>query len=324
MSRFRIPLERTRDASEGLGWSSQVSGLTAVVLFLFLAGGGVFVSSHAAPGLAAKGPGKGTDSAASAGHENALRAEFVEAIGRSLKAAGVDASVDSSAGVLRLGPGSVSFKVGQAWLIGRPLEEIDRVGAILEKASACLASGKNKAQAAPGVLDASLATGSQPCGEPESMASVDFACKPSYAALSLDAILVEGHADTRPYAQPGRRFRDNLNLSSARGETVMRRLYACTPGLARMANGKGQPLVGIASHSTQRPLADTEPTAEANRRVEFRFVIGSAQAATAKSTGTTPTTGTASEDPMDDENLPAIDETAESDTESGTEGDSEE
>jgi|GEM_PF-4252514 len=323
MSRFRIPLERTRDASEGLGWSSQVSGLTAAVLFLFLAGGGVFVSSHAAPGLAAKTSGKLTDhGVAAAGKESALRADFVEAIGRSLKAAGVDASVDANAGVLRLGPGSVSFKVGQAWLIGRPLEEIDRVGAVLEKASACLASGKSRAQAAPSVLDTSIATRSQACSEAEALASVNFACKPAYAALALDTILVEGHADGRPYAQPGRQFRDNLNLSSARGETVMRRLYACTPGLAGLANGKGQPLVGVASHSTQRPLTGAEPTAEANRRVEFRFVLGTAGAGTAsgapaatqavgaKGAAAAPSTSSTNEKPLDDEDLPVIDETA--------------
>jgi hypothetical protein len=260
-------MERAETGLSGLGWGSQITGLAAVALFLFLVGGVAWAGSHLrATELASKLHDQG---GAAAGE--ALRAKFLQAIAASLETAGVESTVDAEIGTLRLGPRSVSFKVGQAWLIGRPLEQIDTVGAVLAQATACL-SKQPQGYAAPSVLDAR--PGLQACTAAEKISTKEFTCQPEFAALPLDAVLVEGHADARAYAVPGRQFKDNLNLSSARAETVLRRLYACTPALSGLANPQGHPLVALGAYSTQRPAQTSDPLSEANRRVEFRFVLG--------------------------------------------------
>jgi hypothetical protein len=270
MTRFRVPMEKVDSEQSSVGFGSQVSGLAAAAVFLLVTGSAAWITQGVnAANLAAKEvahevpPSQGNPQAA-------LRARFLKAIDASLREAGVESSVDQGAGTLRLGPTSVAFKRGQAWLLGRPLEHIDIVGTVLSKAAQCLPKAP-EAYAAPSVVDAR--PGMQACTPEETLTQVSFACEPEFANLKLDALLVEGHADAHAYSVPGRQFKDNLNLSSARGETVLRRLYACTPGVAALANAQGQPLVSLGAHSTQRPAVVADPQGEANRRVEFRFVL---------------------------------------------------
>lgn len=278
MTRFRVPLEKLDSEQSSVGFGAQVSGLAATAVFLLLVGAAAWMAQGVnAAGLAAKVNVHGVPGAKSDA-QALLRARFLKAIDASLRAAGVDSSIDEGNGTLRLGPASVAFKVGQAWLVGKPLEHVDIVGAVLSKAAACLPK-PSQGYAAPSVLDAR--PGLQACTAPETLAAVAFTCAPEFSKLKLDAVLVEGHADARAYAVPGRQFKDNLNLSSARGETVLRRLHACTPSVASAANAQGQPLVSLGAHSTQRPAVANDPEGEANRRVEFRFVLDTRTSASA-------------------------------------------
>lgn len=303
MTRFRVPMEKVDTEQSSVGWGSQVSALAAASVFLLLLGSGAWLTQAVnAESLSAKGNAPLTTGPDA--NQSALRARFLKAIDTSLRSAGVESVANEAAGTLRLGPRSVSFKLGQAWLMGRPLEHIDLVGAVLAKAAACLPKS-TATYAAPSVLDSR--PGTQACTPPEILSEVSFACAPEFAQLKLDSVLVEGHADARPYSVPGRQFKDNLNLSSARGETVLRRLYACTPELAALANPQGEPLVSLGAHSTQRPAAADDPQGEANRRVEFRFVLDTRQSAQSSALPTQSSAVGASEDESteDEASLPA-------------------
>lgn len=272
--RGRIPLER-EPSNEGIGWGSQVTGLTAVALFLFLVGSVAWLSSAKRQQelLAAKPNAHGVGAPSAAGMAlEALRADFLEAFSKALDDASVDHALDAENGTVRLGPGAVSFKVGKASLSGKPLAVLDRVGALLARAAECLPKAPSDYQA-PSVMN--QPAGLRACASEAELAGVELACKPEWKKLAFEAVLVEGHADARPYAAGGRAFKDNLNLSSARGETVMRRLYACAPELASFTNPRGLPAIGVAAHSTQRPMEIDDPLGEGNRRVELRFLLAS-------------------------------------------------
>lgn len=272
--RGRTPFER-EPSHEGIGWGSQVASLTTVALFLFLVGSVAWLSSAKRHRelLAAKPIAKSTaPSARKDAALEALRAGFLDAFSKSLDEAGVDHALDAEHGTVRLAPGAVSFKVGQASLSSKPLVVIDRVGALLSRAAECLSRAPSTYEA-PSVM--TQPAGLRACATDAELASVDLACKPEWRRLAFEAVLVEGHADARPYAARGSAFKDNLDLSGARGETVMRRLFACNPQLGAFTNPRGLPAIGVAAHSTQRPLEIDDPLGEGNRRVEFRFLLAS-------------------------------------------------
>ena len=57
-----------------------------------------------------------------------------------------------------------------------------------------------------------------------------YECREETLPWLLETLLIEGHTDDVPVAA-GRRFRDNLELSSIRAATVQRMIIACEPGV---------------------------------------------------------------------------------------------
>ncbi len=271
MSRWRIPLERGDREYASLGWGSQVTVLGAFSAFLFL--GGALAWGASIKGNEERAAKARILPPVTVDAQARTRTLFLQAVSSALQGAGVDHALDAASGTLRVGPGSVSFKVGQAWLLGRPLEEVDKIGVVLAQALTCLPKPPST-YTAPDVAHLEQAPGMQGCSLQEALGVPEFQCTREFSKLALEAILVEGHADARPFPAAGKRNKDNLSLSSARGETVLRRLYACHPALAGFSNARGLPLVGVGGHSTQRPVPESDPNAESNRRVEFRFILG--------------------------------------------------
>ena len=247
----KIAEASTLDSEIAVGDDTSVEGNTT-------AGG----KAHAAHGT--KLSAKALSSKVSAA-SFAARKSFLEALSNTLSQQGVKVRVFPESGMLRISAKSVVFPVGQALLKPESLGNFDRVGAVLEKALACVKPSNAALYKAP----ASMASYSRlACS---SQAQIEFACSPEFKSLSLNAVQLEGHADARPIS--GGHFKDNLELSSARAESLLRRMQSCQPGLSQFANAQGNPLLNVAAHSTQQPAEKENPLADANRRVELRFLM---------------------------------------------------
>jgi flagellar motor protein MotB len=111
----------------------------------------------------------------------------------------------------------------------------------------------------------------------------------------VDAVFVEGHTDADPML-PGARYRDNLELSTARAANTWRALMGIdAPGAAADAppdaelyaapsaagtlmalrNRDGRPVVSVSGYGDQRPVAEnlTEEGKRANRRIDLRLLM---------------------------------------------------
>lgn len=86
----------------------------------------------------------------------------------------------------------------------------------------------------------------------------------------LEAIYVEGHTDALP-PRRGTRFRTNWELSSARAIAAYNELRTLSPGLPLLENAQGQAMLGVSAYGEKRQISQT--SREANRRVEFRFLL---------------------------------------------------
>lgn len=107
-------------------------------------------------------------------------------------------------------------------------------------------------------------------GKPMDPAAVPCG-KGSVASPVVETLLIEGHTDSR--VVQGGRFRDNLDLSAARASEVLRMMRACEPGLDRLRNASGQPVVSVTGYADMR-LADTaDPWASGNRRIDLRVLM---------------------------------------------------
>ena len=268
---------------------NNTAGLIAGVLFVFLAMAGAWyaaVGNFQAQAVAATDELEGTEDkgtedtlaepskvklgakalgGSTASSAVATRKAFLGALLNALSQQGVKARVFPENGILRISAKSVVFPVGQAHLKPESLGGFDRVGTLLEKALACVKPSGAAVYKAPAAMAAF--SGAACSQAPE----VQFECADTFKNLSFNAIQLEGHADARPIASS--LYKDNLALSSARAETLLRRLQSCQPGLLQMANAQGNPLLNVASHSTQQPAEKENPLADANRRVELRFLI---------------------------------------------------
>jgi len=93
------------------------------------------------------------------------------------------------------------------------------------------------------------------------------------AAQRLESVFIEGHADNTPIRTA--QFPDNWALSTARAKNTCQEMFRQSPALERLANGRGQPLIGVAGYGDLRPVAGNE-TAEGravNRRIDIRIAL---------------------------------------------------
>jgi chemotaxis protein MotB len=182
----------------------------------------------------------------------AARTTLLETLDRQLLARGLQVSIDTRTGVLRL-PEDVLFDRGQADLTPRGQAAVAILGGALTRVLPCY-------------------TYPRPAG----------ACAASLH--DLDALFIEGHTDRDVLAGRGA-LRDNLDLSVARAANTYRALVAAAPGLAALRNhapgGRTpQPVLSVAGYGADRPI-DTGDTPEAkarNRRIDLRFLMATPEA----------------------------------------------
>ena len=194
--------------------------------------------------------------------------KFLGALSAALKRAGVSNKSVEASGTIRLGANVAVFPVGTATLPPSMLAKVDKVGIVLSQALKCL-DQKPVEKPSPNILlEGTQMLACQGSATEQSY----FQCDTSFSSLSLESILLEGHADARAVKRGSSSFKDNLNLSSSRGEHVLRRLYSCSPKLGSIGNAEGQALFGASGHSTQRFAVQGEQLDASNRRVEIKFI----------------------------------------------------
>lgn len=147
-------------------------------------------------------------------------------------------------GILRL-PEELLFDSGSAVLRGDGERALRELATVLARVLPCYSR-------APAAARADCPDGAQPI---------------------LEAVLVEGHTDDVPIH--GGPFRDNWELSAARGVNTFKALVEFQPSLDLLRNARGEALLGVAAYEARRPVA-REPTPEArrrNRRIDLRFLL---------------------------------------------------
>jgi len=97
------------------------------------------------------------------------------------------------------------------------------------------------------------------------------------ARLALDAIYIEGHADSRPRSGP----RDNWDLSVERAAAAYRAILTYRPSLADLRNAQAVHLLGLSGYGSARLLqaGDREEDHARNRRIEVRLLLAPPSAA---------------------------------------------
>lgn len=87
----------------------------------------------------------------------------------------------------------------------------------------------------------------------------------------VDAVFVEGHTDKNPFAQPGREYDDNWDLSSARARKVFDEMKLSNGRLVGFQNENGELLFSVSGYAESRPVSAVAD--EPNRRIDLRFVM---------------------------------------------------
>lgn len=198
-----------------------------------------------------------------------VRVEFLTDVKETLAKHGVESELVPNDGLLRISTKNVLFPVGVSFVPSEQNRAVDVVAAVLEKALSCTPS----TPASIAVKNALAAFDLSQCDTANpAPASIDFFCKDSFRALDLSSVLVQGHADMRPLVGH-KNYKDNLELSAARSQSLLRRFYGCTPALKIRYNTQGLPLFNTAAYATQRPAVLQDGLSDENRRMELQFIV---------------------------------------------------
>ena len=180
------------------------------------------------------------------------RAHLLEALRDRLTVSGIAVEIDPTQGVLRLTENAVPFPLAEDQPVPQAGATLRRLALTLDEILPCFtASTRSSPERRDGCLR--------------------FA-DPTRHASNVDVLLIEGHTDSRRLSG-GRRFEDNLELSGARAAAVWRILNREAPGLADLRNRSGLKILSISGYADQRPLVTADPLADANRRIDLRFVM---------------------------------------------------
>jgi chemotaxis protein MotB len=170
----------------------------------------------------------------------AARAEVLRELKERLSNASINVEVDEQRGILRL-PEKLVFQQGSAVLGLQEKAKVDTLARVL-------------AEVLPPYTD----SGNKP--------------------IKLEAIFIEGHTDSIPINNS--RFRDNIELSTARAREVFLEITSARPSLGEVRNRDGQYLFSTSGYAERRPCAsNATPDGRArNRRIDLRIVMASPSA----------------------------------------------
>jgi len=178
---------------------------------------------------------------------DATRAQILSQIQQSLKQKGVEVSIDTQNGVLRL-PDSILFDSGRDQLKPEGEAAVGKLSMALEEVLPCYTKSQTNAP------------------RPGRCAATDHA---------IESVYIEGHTDRDVFSGGGR---DNWDLSVVRATNTYRALVAARPDLSALCAIKGgqcEPVLSVSGYGPQRPI-DTGDSVEAkakNRRIDLRIIM---------------------------------------------------
>lgn len=100
----------------------------------------------------------------------------------------------------------------------------------------------------------------------------DYECDREKFPWLVETLLIEGHTDDTP-VRGGRRFQDNLELSSMRAATVYRMISTCEPGMEHFLNTDRVPILSTSGYGATRPITAEAEDRQQNRRIDLRFLL---------------------------------------------------
>lgn len=206
------------------------------------------------------------------------RDRILEAIADRLTDAGIRVDVLYEQGVLRLSDNAINFPLGGEVPI---MEHHVNVGILAQAISAVLPCYVTSDRALAG-FDLSPTAGSESSEAAETAAGApwcqarrsvaDYECQERRYPWLLETLLIEGHTDNVPVTA-GRRFRDNLELSSMRAATVHRMIAACEPDIQGLRNTQGHPVLSTSGYGKTRPATQDPAKSNENRRIDLRLLL---------------------------------------------------
>jgi flagellar motor protein MotB len=178
----------------------------------------------------------------------AARNRLLKALKHSLEDRGVSVSIDEKSGILRL-PEELLFKVRESFIPEEKRPALKELSEVLAEILPCYSANQGRF----------------------------ISCEPGGGSI-LEAVLIEGHADTQGYRNLLPQASETLNdrLSTERALNVFEALWA-NPSLAALHNAESLPLLGVSGYGSRRPLPDAQGTTQEdfrkNRRIDLRFVL---------------------------------------------------
>lgn len=236
-------VERSQAASTGgQDYLASVSDLMSGLIFIFIITVAVFALRLA------QAQEKTEEIQRKLSDSDTVRRSIVEQIEHKLREANVNVIVQPEHGVIRLSDQTIGFESGRAEPRPEHQVNVQTVAHVLLQVLKCY------------VVDPG-----------EESHTLD-ACPGEVGGARVDTVMVEGHTDSHPIAE-GFRYRDNLELSSARSAEVLRRMAEYAPSLASLRNDSKKPVLSVSGYGETRPLDPDDTTAAFNRRIDIRFLM---------------------------------------------------
>lgn len=194
-----------------------------------------------------------------------VREGILQDLKSELEKARIEVIVDLEHGVLSLTDKAVRFDRGASEPVPEHWPHVGAVASVLLQVLPRYVDSCGAATVVPGVpLRPSYCI-------PNGVGPTSEDCARGHEGPKVETVLIEGHTDRVPIG-PGFRYRDNLELSSARSAQVLRMMRQCEPGLESLRNRGGMAVVSVSGYGETRP-ADPDPEAARNRRIDLRFLM---------------------------------------------------
>jgi chemotaxis protein MotB len=178
------------------------------------------------------------------------RAEILRELQQTLRERGVEVTIDTQNGILRL-PDAILFDSGRAEL------KADGRIAVGHLADAL-------AEVLPCYTDIREGVGARPSTCPDT-------------AYRIESVYIEGHTDVDALSGGGL-IRDNLDLSAIRATNTFRALIDHQPAISARCSMKGDDcaaVLSVSGYGSERPVAagDDEAAKRSNRRIDLRLIM---------------------------------------------------
>ncbi|MGV0951410.1 MAG: OmpA/MotB family protein [Azonexus sp.] len=183
---------------------------------------------------------------------NETRAQLLEDMRGRLHVLGIEVSIDTTNGTLKLPAGGI-FLTGQAEPTLQGRETIYKLGEVLALTLPCYSNVRTADRPAAGCPKINL-----------------------YSTLS--SVYIEGHTDVVPFGAVAGRFRDNWDLSAGRAIETFKLLRENQPLLRDLRNQDNDTLLGVSGYAETRPGTRAEDrlnetVRDLDRRIEVRLTM---------------------------------------------------